>query len=159
MNDKKKKALADLDGALNFSEDKKKDISSGTVQELYTALLAEPSAKKRRKMISDFTVRHAEAAAFLADNEELINAEAEMALVSAAVGGTHIERQISYKGGRKTVTTKTVHTKPDISALSMLLKNRMPDKYSDKPSGEIEIEDVTEVKEVLYGKKAENEGG
>ena len=78
------------------------------------------------------------------------------------MGGTHTEREISYKGGRKSVKTKRITTQPNMAALGMLLKNRMPDKYSDDPQGEIEIEDASGVKEDIENAEevaAEDEGG
>ena len=40
---------------------------------------------------------------------------------------------------------------PNTEAVKFLLKNRMPDKYSDKPIGDTEIEDLSEIEEELYG--------
>ena len=36
-----------------------------------------------------------------------------------------------------------------MAALGMYLKNRMPERYSDHPAGEIEIEDTSEINEVI----------
>lgn len=102
-------------------------------------------------MMKDFAARRKDVAKFLADNADLINAEAEAALIGAAVGGTHIEKEVSCKGGRKFVKTKQVKALPNVAALQFLLKNKLPGKYSDKPVGDIEIEDVSEIEEDLYG--------
>ncbi|MGN0696096.1 MAG: hypothetical protein ACI4J5_04930 [Oscillospiraceae bacterium] len=156
------KALRDIFEALESAKKEDADVSADTLNDLLTAIISEPNRKKRQKIIKDFTARHKDAADFLAQNEELINAEAEAALIRAAVGGTHTEREISYKGGRKSVKTKRITTQPNMAALGMLLKNRMPDKYSDDPQGEIEIEDVSGVKEDIENAEeiaAEDEGG
>lgn len=156
------KALKDIFEAIESAKKEETDVSADTLNDLLTAIISEPSRKKRQRLIKDFTARHKDAADFLAQNEELINAEAEAALIRAAVGGTHTEREISYKGGRKSVKTKRITTQPNIAALGMLLKNRMPDKYSDHPQGEIEIEDVSGVKEDIENAEevaAEDEGG
>ena len=156
------KALRDIFEALESSKKEESDVSTDTLNDLLTAIISEPSRKKRQRLIKDFTARHKDAADFLAQNEELINAEAEAALIRAAVGGTHTEREISYKGGRKSVKTKRITTQPNMAALGMVLKNRMPDKYSDDPQGEIEIEDVSGVKEDIENAEeiaAEDEGG
>lgn len=156
------KALRDIFEALESAKKEESDVSTDTLNDLLTAIISEPSRKKRQRLIKDFTARHKDAADFLAQNEELINAEAEAALIRAAVGGTHTEREISYKGGRKSVKTKRITTQPNMAALGMLLKNRMPDKYSDDPQGEIEIEDVSGVKEDIENAEeiaAEDEGG
>lgn len=101
-------------------------------------------------MMKNFSERHADLAKFLKENEDLINAEAEMALVTAAVGTTITEKEISYKGGRRTVSTKRKHIPPNVGALNLYLKNKMPDKYSDKPQTAVEIEDISEIEEALY---------
>lgn len=156
------KALRDIFEAIESAKKEDSDVSTDTLNDLLTAIISEPNRKKRKQLIKDFTARHKDAADFLAQNEELINAEAEAALIRAAVGGTHTEREISYKGGRKSVKTKRITTQPNMAALGMLLKNRMPDKYSDDPQGEIEIEDVSGVKEDIENAEevaAEDEGG
>lgn len=121
-----------------------------TAADFVKRLFAEPDKKKRKSMVKDFTARRQDVAKFLAENEELINAEAELALISAAVGGTVTEKEVSYKGGRRQISTKERHTAPNVAALNLYLKNKMPDKYSDKPQTEVEIEDVTEIEEELY---------
>lgn len=57
-------------------------------------------------------------------NEGLIKSEMELSLIREAAKG-------------------------NVNALKFYLKNRMPDRYSDKPQPEIEIEDVSEVKEMI----------
>jgi hypothetical protein len=156
LNRKQSRAVTELSAAINPDEEKE-DISAGTVRDLWNAIIHEPNRKKRMKLINDFTARHSDAADFLAQNENLINAEAEMALISAAVGGTHIEREVSYRGGRKSLKAKRVTAPPNVTALNMLLKNRMPDKYSDKPMGEIEIEDVSEIMEEIENAEDDSE--
>lgn len=126
---------------------------SDTVADFVRQLLAEPDKKKRRQMMKDFSVRRADVAKFLAENEELINAEAEMALIGAAVGTTVTEKEISYKNGRRVVSTKEKHIPPNVGALNMYLKNKMPDKYSDKPQTEVEIEDVTDIERMIDGEE------
>jgi len=127
----------------------KTDTAAGSLQDIISAALSEPNDKKRRKLLRDFAARRADVAAFIADNEDLINSEAEAALIGAAVGGTFTERKISYKGGRRQESIIGRKVQPNMAALSLLLKNRMPDKYSDHPAGEIEIEDTEDINEVI----------
>ncbi len=131
VNPVEKENLKALAEAVKFKDDKK--IGGLTAADLINALLAEPNKKKRKKMIKEFSERREDIIEFLSENEDLINAEAEAALIGAAVG-------------RKNVT-----------ALKFYLKNKMPEKYSDKPVGDTEIEDVSGIEEDLYGdKKQEN---
>ncbi|MCM1525534.1 MAG: hypothetical protein NC120_13885 [Ruminococcus sp.] len=147
--DTRKKALADLTAAVSPAKNEKRDIAALSAGDLFAAINAEPNGKKRRKMLEIYIARRKEAADFLSENESLINAEAEAALIGAAVGGTVEERRVSYRGGRKCETVVTKQLPPNMTALSMLLKNRMPDRYSDKPMAEIEIEDVSGVDEMI----------
>ena len=148
-----KESLKALSDALNPQE-ASTDTSGQTATDFVKLLLAEPDKKKRKAMMKNFSERRSDLAKFLKENEDLINAEAEMALISAAVGGTVTEKEVSYKGGRRTVSSKEKHIAPNVGALNMYLKNKMPDKYSDKPQTEIEIEDLTEIEEEIYEKNS-----
>lgn len=145
-----KDSLLALADAIN---PKQEETSGGTetVSDFVKLLLAEPDKKKRKAMMKDFSARRSDAANFIKENEDLINAEAEMALITAAVGGTVTEKEVTYKNGKRHVSTKEKHISPNVGALNMYLKNRMPDKYSDKPQTEPELEDVSDVEEDIYG--------
>lgn len=150
LNPVAKESLKALSNALNPQE-ASTDTGGQTAADFVKLLLAEPDKKKRKKMVKDFSERRSDLAKFLKENEDLINAEAEMALISAAVGGTVTEKEVSYKGGRRTVSSKEKRIPPNVGALNMYLKNKMPDKYSDKPKTEPEYEDVSDVEEDIYG--------
>ena len=149
LNPVAKESLKALSNALNPQE-ASTDTGGQTAADFVKLLLSEPDKKKRKAMMKNFSERHADLAKFLKENEDLINAEAEMALVTAAVGTTITEKEISYKGGRRTVSTKRKHIPPNVGALNLYLKNKMPDKYSDKPQTAVEIEDISEIEEALY---------
>lgn len=150
VKNNRKKALSDIAAAMSEAgQNDKTDTAAGSLQDIISAALSEPNDKNRRKLLRDFAARRADVAAFIADNEDLINSEAEAALIGAAVGGTAVEKKISYKGGRRQETTVKRHIPPNMAALGMYLKNRMPDKYSDHPAGETEIEDTSEINEVI----------
>ena len=108
---------------------KKPEKTADNVSDIIKALENEPDKKKRKKMMKDFAARSRETADFLSENEAEINAGVEAALIRAAVSG-------------------------NVNALRFYLKNRMPDKYSDKPKETVEIEDISEVEEMIYGNKA-----
>lgn len=110
----------------------KQETKLDTTADFISALHSEPDKKKRKKLIKDFTARHADAAAFFSENEALINAEAEAALISAAVSG-------------------------NVNALKFYLKNRLPEKYSDKPKETVEIEDISGIEEKIYGSENEKD--
>lgn len=150
MKNSRKKALSDIAAAMSETgQNDKTDTSADSLQDIIAAALSEPNEKRRRKMLRDFADRRKDVAEFLSENEALINSEAEAALIGAAVGGTAVEKKISYKGGRRQETTVKRHIPPNMAALGMYLKNRMPERYSDHPAGEIEIEDTSEINEVI----------
>lgn len=151
--DSRKKALADLRSAIKPQREDNEDIAAGSLQDLISAALREPNEKSRRKMLRDFAARRSDVAEFLSQNEDLINSEAEAALIGAAVGGTFTEKKISYKGGRRQETFIKKHVPPNMAALGLYLKNRMPEKYSDDPQTEIEVEDLSEMEDMIYGGK------
>lgn len=160
---RKQKSLAGLSEAMKYREtEEKADAAAGSIGDIVKEILSEPSAVKRKKLIEKFTARHSDAAAFFADNEDLINSEAELALLSSAVGGKVTEKEIIYRGGRKQTVFREKNIPPNVNALKMLLKNRMPDKYSDEPRSEIEIEDVSGTEEMIENAEeddAEDESG
>ena len=144
------KALAE---AMQSAENTEEEIGGFTAADLINSLFAEPDKKKRTQMMKDFAARRKDVAKFISEYGDLINAEAEAALIGAAVGGTHTEKEVSYRGGKKSVKSKRVTVLPNVGALQFLLKNRLPDKYSDKPVGDTEIEDVSDIREALYEDK------
>lgn len=127
MNPVEKENLKALAEAINFKDDKK--IGGQTAADFINVLLSEPDKKKRKKMMKEFSERREDIIKFLSENEDLINAEAEAALIGAAVGNKNV------------------------NAIKFYLKNKMPGKYSDKPLGDVEIEDVSEIEEDLYDDK------
>ena len=153
MNPVEKDNIKALAEAIKSAENPQNDneIGSSTAADLINALLSEPDKKKRTQMMKDFAARRKDVAKFIADHADLINAEAEAALIGAAVGGTHTEKEVSFRGGKKSVKTKRVKALPNVTALQFLLKNRLPGKYSDKPVGDTEVEDVSAIEEELYG--------
>lgn len=154
MKNNRKQALSEIAAAMSAAgKNDKTDIAAGSLQDLINAALSEPNEKRRRKMLNDFAARRSDVADFLSQNENLINSEAEAALIGAAVGGTFTEKKVSYKGGRRQETFIKRHIPPNMAALGLYLKNRMPEKYSDNPQTEIEVEDLSEMEDMIYGGK------
>ncbi len=160
LNPAARDSLIALANAINPPAEEETAESTETVSDFVNKLLAEPDKKRRKVMMKDFAARRADVAKFINEYEDLINAEAEMALIGAAVGATVTEKEVSYKGGKRQISTKERHIAPNVGALNLYLKNKMPEKYSDKPMGEIEIEDTADIEEALYENgNTQNEGG
>ena len=152
MNPVEKDSIKALAEAMKSAENpqNENEIGGQTAADLINAILAEPDKKKRTAMMRDYAARRKDVAKFIAENADLINAEAEAALIGAAVGGTRIESEVSYKGGRKSTKKKRIQAAPNVHALTFYLKNKMPGVYSDKPVSDTEIEDVSDIEEALY---------
>lgn len=104
VKNNRKNALSDIAAAMSEAgQNDKTDTAAGSLQDIISAALSEPNDKKRRKLLRDFAARRADVAAFIADNEDLINSEAEAALIGAAVGGTAVEKRYPTRaaGGRR----------------------------------------------------------
>lgn len=124
---KKYQAVSSLAAALEKRREKPENIA-----DIITALEREPDRKKRKKIMNEYICRFKETADFFAENEAVINARAEAALISAAVNG-------------------------NVTALKFYLKNRLPEKYSDKPKETVEIEDISETEANIYGGEDEKD--
>lgn len=153
MNPVEKDNIKALAEAMKSAENPQDDneIGGQTAADLISALFAEPDKKKRTQMMRDYAARRKDVAKFISENADLINAEAEAALIGAAVGVTRVESEVSYKGGRRSAKKKRIQSAPNVHALTFYLKNKMPGKYSDKPVGDTEVEDVSAIEEDLYG--------
>ena len=112
MNPVEKESINALAAAIRSAENTDTEVEGQTAADLISALLAEPDKKKRTAMMKDFAARRKDAAKFISEYGDLINAEAEAALIGAAVGSTHTEKEVSYKGGKKSVKTKRVKVLP-----------------------------------------------
>lgn len=150
LNPVAKESMKELSDALKLKKSDTADKESDTIADFMKKLMQEPDKKVRKQMVKDFSASRSDAVKFLKDNEELINSEAEIALINAAVGSTIVEKEISYAGGKRTVKTRKKVIPPNTNALNIYLKNKMPDKYSDKPQTEIEVENLDEIEKELY---------
>ena len=75
---------------------------------------------------------HNELSDIIDDNKRL--REVEAALCKRAIGYKYTETKTVDKGDRLEITTTEKEMPPDLSAISFLLRNRYPERWSDKPS-------------------------
>lgn len=110
-----------LDG---IQEDKKyKEASLNNFETLYKTLVKTDDPKQREEVLAEFKKRSLEFADFLKNNPEVVIAEADKALLFAAVGGEYDEEEISLdSNGGKKVKRSRKHTFPDVSAIKELKK-------------------------------------
>ena len=65
---------------------------------------------------------------------DLIIEEVESALIKKAKGYVYTEIKTVDKGDREETTETQKEVPPDLSAISFLLRNFCPEKWSDKPT-------------------------
>lgn len=90
----------------------------------------------------------------LKKGKEVVDIQVENALLKRALGYSYTEtrREIDADGRKKVVRTEK-QVLPDTTAQIFWLKNRMPEKYRDKPqsSSNTNIEDVAAIRKLVYG--------
>lgn len=84
--------------------------------------------------LKKYKKEHEELARILNSGRREILAGVENALLKKAKGYTYTETKTVDKGDRIEVTTTEKEMPPDLSAISFLLRNYCPEKWSDKPS-------------------------
>jgi hypothetical protein len=154
MNPKRKQAIELLNQAVqNVSNVKiKTDIQS--LGELSEAFLNADSAKERKKLAADFKRSHEELHAFLAENPDLVNAEVERALLTAALGGEIVDEEVRIgANGRKSVRRVKKTVAPNVAAAAKWLENKDKENWSPNPQADPELEDTSEIEEDIYGGK------
>ncbi|MGN0633929.1 MAG: hypothetical protein ACI4JW_08670 [Oscillospiraceae bacterium] len=154
MNPKRKQAIELLDQAVQNVSDVKIKTDIQSLGELSEAFLNTDNKAERKRLAADFKKRHEELHRFLADNPDLVNAEVERALLSAALGGEFVDEEIKIdSGGRRSVrrTKKTIA--PNAAAAAKWLENKDKENWSPNPKADPELEDTSEIEEELYGKK------
>lgn len=86
----------------------------------------------------DWKNKYSEFSEALKRGKEVVDIEVENALLKRALGYDYTEERVerSQDGGKKSIkTVQTVkHIPPDTTAQIFWLKNRMPDRWRDKPA-------------------------
>lgn len=154
MNPKRKQAIELLDKAIQNVSDVKIKTDIQSLGELSEAFLDTSDKSERQKLAADFKQRHEELHRFLDDNPELVNAEVERALLSAALGGEIIDEEVRIgANGRKSVKRIKKIIAPNVTAAAKWLENKDKENWSPNPKAEPELEDTSELEDEIYGKQ------
>lgn len=86
------------------------------------------------RTLKKYKEEHRSLSEILESRREKMLADIEEALIKKAKGYTYTEIKTVEKEDRTEVTTTEKEMPPDLSAISFLLKNFCPEKWSDKPS-------------------------
>lgn len=85
------------------------------------------------------------------------DAKVEKSLFRRALGYDYEEKEtvieMDKNGNQKPakVRRKTVHVPAEVGAMCFWLKNRNPDEWADRPHGTMEVEDLSDTDEEIYG--------
>lgn len=154
MNVKRKQAVDMLSKAITGDDNVKAKTDIQSLGELSEAFLNTSDRAERKKLAAEYKKRHKEFQDFLDANPELVNSEAERALLSAALGGEYAEEEVRVDArGRRTVKRKVRKVAPNPSAALSYLQNKDKENWSPNPQADPELEDTTEIEEDIYGKE------
>lgn len=154
MNVKRKQAVDMLSKAITDADNVKAKTDIQSLGELSEAFLNTSDRAERKKLAAEYKKRHKEFQDFLDANPELVNSEAERALLSAALGGEYAEEEVRVDArGRRTVKRKVRKVAPNPSAALSYLQNKDKENWSPNPQADPELEDTTEIEEDIYGKE------
>lgn len=87
------------------------------------------------------------------------DAKVEKSLFQRALGYDYKEEEtvieMDKNGNQKPakVRRKTIHVPAEVGAMCFWLKNRNPDEWADRPHGTMEVEDLSDTDEEIYGGK------
>lgn len=110
-----------------------------------------------KSTLSRYKKSHKELERVLNTGRGKVIAEVENALLKKAMGYSYTEVRTVDKGDRVEVTTTDKEVPPDLSAISFVLRNYCPEKWSDKPTalkeekaagGVVILPDVIDAEEV-----------
>jgi hypothetical protein len=154
VNVKRKQAIDQLGKAIDSVDNLKVKTDIQSLGELSEAFLNTSDKTERKKLAAEYKKRHTELQDFLNANPELVNAEVERALLSAALGGEYTDEEVRIgANGRKTYKRKTRRVAPNASAALSYLQNKDKENWSPNPKADPELEDTSEIEEELYGRK------
>ena len=84
--------------------------------------------------LKQYKKEHSELAKAMKCERDLIIEEVENALIKKAKGYVYTEIKTVDKGDKKETSETQKEVPPDLSAISFLLRNFCPEKWSDKPT-------------------------
>ncbi|MGN0601276.1 MAG: hypothetical protein ACI4I7_01050 [Oscillospiraceae bacterium] len=152
MNQKRKHAINMLADVVDSIDNVKVKNDVMSLEQLSEAFLSEKDPAKRKQLAEEFKKQHEELHDFLAANPDLINAEVERALLSAALGGEYVDEEVRINSnGKRTYKRTKKHIAPNASAALSYLQNKDKENWSPNPKADPELEDTSEIEEDVYG--------
>lgn len=154
MNQKRKQAINILTDVVDSIDNVKVKSDVMSLEQLSEAFLNEEDLNKRKQLADKFKKQHEELHDFLSANPDLVNAEVERALLSAALGGEYVDEEMRISSnGRRTYKRTKKHIAPNANAALSYLQNKDKENWSTNPKADPELEDTSDIEEDVYGEE------
>lgn len=154
MNQKRKQAINILTDVVDSIDNVKVKSDVMSLEQLSEAFLNEEDLNKRKQLADKFKKQHEELHDFLSSNPDLVNAEVERALLSAALGGEYVDEEMRISSnGRRTYKRTKKHIAPNANAALSYLQNKDKENWSTNPKADPELEDTSDIEEDVYGEE------
>lgn len=154
MNQKRKQAINILADVVDGIDNVKVKNNVMSLKQLSEAFLNEKDPDKRKQLTDEFKKQHEELHDFLSANPDLVNAEVERALLSAALGGEYVDEEVRISSnGRRTYKRTKKHIAPNANAALSYLQNKDKENWSTNPKADPELEDTSDIEEDVYGEE------
>lgn len=154
MNQKRKQAINILTDVVDSIDNVKVKSDVMSLEQLSEAFLNEEDLNKRKQLADKFKKQHEELHDFLSANPDLVNAEVERALLSAALGGEYVDEEMRISSnGRRTYKRTKKHIAPNANAALSYLQNKDKENWPTNPKADPELEDTSDIEEDVYGEE------
>lgn len=149
MKTAKSKSINNIKSAMSSAAKSAETEHLNGFKRLCAAYLSTGDSKQREKAIKKVIRQESGLNEMLRQNDELLTADLERALMELALGCTVTEVRVKTGSGCKTIERITKQLSPNQAAAEFLLINRSPERFSRNPEpvkndGEGRIDEILE---------------
>lgn len=149
MKTAKSKSIKNIKTAMNSADKTAETERLNGFKRLCAAYLSTGDSKQREKAIKKVIRQENGLNEILQQNDEILTADLERALMELALGCTVTEERVKTGSGGKTIERITRQLPPNQAAAEFLLINRSPERFSRNPEpvrndGEGRIDEILE---------------
>lgn len=149
MKTAKNKSIENIKSAMNSATKTAEIGRLNAFKRLCAAYISTGDSKQREKAIKKVIRQESGLNEMLRQNDEILTADLERALMELALGCTVTEERVKTGTGGKTIEKITKQLPPNQAAAEFLLINRTPERFSRNPEpikndGEGRINEILE---------------
>lgn len=123
------RSLQDNLAAYDAARKQEEKQETNSLKSLFESYLNTRSKSKREKMLKEFAARRLEFAEFLQAHPELVAAETQRALITAALGGEYVETETGTDAkGRRHKRRRVRQVAPNLAAIIQLMESEVAQK-------------------------------